>query len=213
MQNFMPEFIANYHYLAIFVLMLIESFIPIFPTEIVIPLAGVFAAPGKLNFTGVIAASVLGSMTGSSLWYLLARALGYKRFRHLVVRFGWITTLKEREVERLHDWFEKHETLMVFFGRFVPAIRNVISIPAGLVAMPYGRFLLLSAIAASLSNLIYAWAGWMLRDHYGAVEEYVGPVTTMIIVGLVTLWVVRMLLGLRRTRAEGRSDSSDAKMQ
>ncbi len=200
MQSFLPELIADYGYVALYVLMLIESFIPIFPTEIVIPLAGVYAAQGKLNVIGVIAAGTLGSMTGSTLWYGIARAMGYVRFRHLVTRFGWITTLHEREVERLHDWFEKHETLMVFFGRFVPAVRNLISIPAGLVAMPYSRFIVLSALAATVSNSLYAWAGWVLRDHYDAVEHYVGPVTTMIVVGLIGLWAMRVVLGYFRTR-------------
>ncbi len=205
MTDFLPELISGYGYVALFVLMLIESFVPVFPTEIVIPLAGVYAAQGKLHIAGVVAAGTAGSMTGSTLWYVIARAMGYKRFRHVVTRFGWITTLKEREVERLHDWFERHETAMVFVGRFVPAVRNLIAIPAGLVAMPYRRFLLLSTVAATLSNSLYAWAGWKLRDHYDAVEHYVGPVTTLIIVGLVGLWLIRVLLGFLKTRAQNQS--------
>ncbi len=201
MTSFLPEFIADYGYAALYLLMLIESFIPIFPTEIVVPLAGVYAAQGKLNVIGVVASATFGSMTGSTIWYGIARALGYMRFRHLVTRFGWITTLGEREVERLHDWFEQHETVMVFCGRFLPAIRNLISIPAGLVAMPYHRFLLLSALAASLSNGVYAWAGWTLREHYDAVEHYVGPVTTLIVISLVGIWLVRVLIGFLRSRA------------
>ncbi len=204
MQGFLPQFIAENGYVALFILMLIESFIPIFPTEIVIPLAGVYAAQGRLDFTAVIASGVLGSMTGSTMWYGLARAMGYKRFLHVVTRFGWITTLKAKEVQKLHDWFERHETAMVFVGRFLPAIRNLISIPAGLVAMPYRRFILLSASAASLSNLAYAWAGWALKDRYEEVEHYVGPVTTFIVVALVGLWIVRVILGLLRTSAEQR---------
>jgi membrane protein DedA with SNARE-associated domain len=202
MTDFLPELIGNYGYMALFLLMLIESFIPIFPTEIVVPLAGVYAAQGRLDLAGVVAASTLGTMTGASIWYAIARAMGYKRFRHVVTRFGWITTLKEREIERLHDWFERHETGMVFFGRFVPAVRNLIAIPAGLVAMPYRRFFAFSAVAATLSNSLYAWAGWKLRDHYDAVEHYVGPVTTIIIAGLVGLWLIRVLLGFLKARAQ-----------
>jgi membrane protein DedA with SNARE-associated domain len=201
MTSFLPEFISDYGYWALFLLMFVESFVPVFPTEIVIPLAGVYAAQGKLSVIGVVASGTLGSMTGSTLWYGIARALGYPRFRHLVVRFGWITTLGEREVERLHDWFEKHETAMVIVGRFLPAIRNIISIPAGLVAMPYGRFLLLSALASATSNGLYAWAGGMLRDKYVEVEHYVGPVTTLIVASLIGLWLIRVLLGYLRTRA------------
>jgi membrane protein DedA with SNARE-associated domain len=198
MQHFLPDFIEAWHYVALFFLMFIESFVPIFPTEIVVPLGGVFAAQGKMSLVGVIIAATAGTLCGASIWYAIARALGYKRFLHLVTKFGWITTLSEREVNWLHGWFERHENAVVFVGRFVPGIRNIIGIPAGLVAMPYSRFITLSALGALISNTIYATAGWMLRDQYTEVKHYVGPLTTLIVVGLVGVWLVRMVLGFRK---------------
>jgi membrane protein DedA with SNARE-associated domain len=205
--NFLPELIADYRYLGIFLLMFVESFIPIFPTEIVIPLSGVFAAEGKLSFAGVVAAGTGGSMSGATLWYIFARALGYKRFRHLATRFGWITTLTAREVDWLHTKFEKFGAALAFFGRFIPGIRNLVSIPAGLVAIPYWKFLLFSVAGAGLSNTLFAAAGWMLQSQYHKVENYVGPVTTLLIAGLVLVWVVRIAIGFVRRRAV--SDGSE----
>jgi membrane protein DedA with SNARE-associated domain len=182
--NFLPELIQVYGYVAIYLLMLIESFLPIFPTEIVIPLAGVFAARG-----------------GGTMWYLFARALGYQRFRHVVTRFGWITTISEHEVERLQRWFERFGPILVFIGRFIPGIRNLVSIPAGLIAMPYVKFIILSAIGTGLSNTIFAVGGWLLRGEYHRIEHYVGPVTNLIIGGLIAIWLIRVVHGLIKRRA------------
>jgi membrane protein DedA with SNARE-associated domain len=208
MENFLPDMIRDAGYWAVYLLMLVESFLPIFPTEVVIPLAGVFAANGKMTLPGVIAAGTLGSLTGSSMWYAFARALGYKRFRHVVTRFGWITTLTEHEVEKLQRWFERFGPAMVFFGRFIPGVRNLVSIPAGLIAMPYPKFLLLSALGVSLSNTIFATGGWMLRGEYHRIEHWVGPVTTGIIALLVAIWLLRVVIGLVRRR-QAASSSAD----
>jgi membrane protein DedA with SNARE-associated domain len=199
--NFLPELIQVYGYVAIYLLMLIESFLPIFPTEIVIPLAGVFAARGDMTLPGIIASGTLGSLTGGTMWYLFARALGYQRFRHVVTRFGWITTISEHEVERLQRWFERFGPILVFIGRFIPGIRNLVSIPAGLIAMPYVKFIILSAIGTGLSNTIFAVGGWLLRGEYHRIEHYVGPVTNLIIGGLIAIWLIRVVHGLVKRRA------------
>jgi membrane protein DedA with SNARE-associated domain len=200
MQNFLPDFIAAWHYIALFALMFVESFVPIFPVEFVAPLGGVFAAQGKMSLVGVILAATTGSMAGISVWYWLARTLGFDRFRALVTKFGWITTLSNHEVDRLHSWFERHENAVIFLGRFVPGIRNYLAIPAGLARMPYWRFISLSALGALIANTAYATAGWLLRDQYMLVKHYVGPLTTLVIAALVLLWLVRMVMGFRKRR-------------
>ncbi len=199
--DFLPNLIQEDGYFAIYFLMLIEAFLPIFPTEIVIPLSGMLAAKGQMSLAGVIAAGTAGSLTGATIWYLVARGLGYKRFKHVVTRFGWITTLSEHEVERLQAGFERFGWLVVFVGRFIPGVRNLVSIPAGLIAMPYPRFILLSLTGVALSNSLFATGGWLLRDHYDRIEHFVGPATSLIIAGLICVWLVRLVLGFRKRNA------------
>jgi membrane protein DedA with SNARE-associated domain len=201
MIDFLPDLIRDYGYAALFFLMLIEAFIPLFPTEIVIPLAGALASRGQMTLAGVIMAGSAGALTGATIWYVIARALGYKRFKHLVTRYGWITTLSDHEVERLQAWFERRGGIMVFIARFVPGVRNLISIPAGLIAMPYAKFLSLSLVGVALSNGIFGTGGWMLRNQYDLIERYVGPVTSLIIGTLILVWIVRVIIGLRKRRA------------
>jgi membrane protein DedA with SNARE-associated domain len=198
MIDFLPDLIRDYGYAALFFLMLIEAFIPLFPTEIVIPLAGALVARGHMTLAGVIASGAAGALTGATIWYVTARALGYQRFKHLVTRYGWITTLSEHEVERLQNWFERRGGIMVFIARFVPGVRNMISIPAGLIAMPYGKFVGLSVLGVVVSNSILATGGWMLRNQYVLIERYVGPLTSLIIAALIVIWIVRIIIGLRR---------------
>jgi membrane protein DedA with SNARE-associated domain len=198
MTDFLPDLIRDHGVVAIYFLMLIEAFIPLFPTEIVIPLSGMLASRGDMSLAGVIIAGTAGSLTGSTIWYAVARALGYVRFKHIVTRFGWLTTLSEHEVERLYHWFERVGGKLAFIGRFIPGIRNLVSIPAGLIALPYPKFLLLSVLGVTISNSIFATGGWLLRDQYVVIEDYVGPVTSVIIGGLLLVWLIRVLLGFRK---------------
>src|SRR3954469_16621663 len=92
---------------------------------------------------------------------------------------------------------------MVLIGRLVPGVRTAVSIPAGLVNMPFPRFVILSTIGCIVSSTVLATAGWLLRDHYGAVEHYLGPVTTAIVGACILLWLVRLARQFLKGRAEG----------
>jgi membrane protein DedA with SNARE-associated domain len=200
--HLLPDFIRHYGYAAVFLLMWVETFLPIFPSEMVMPLGGLIASQGKLSLVGVAIAGALGSITGAVTWYWIARALGYGRFRNLITRYGRITTVTPHEVDRLQHWFERLGTIMVLIGRIIPGVRTAVSIPAGLVRMPFPRFFLLSAIGALFSAAVLAGAGWLLRDHYDRVEHYLGPVTTGIVAAAVLLWLVRLALQFRKVRAD-----------
>lgn len=200
MSDFLPDFIRHYHYVAIFLLMWVETIIPLFPSELVMPLSGLIATQGEMSLVGVALSGAAGSMTGAISWYWAARALGYDRFKRLVTRYGRITTVSLHEVEWLERWFARMGPILVLVGRVVPAVRTAISIPAGLVRMPFGRFLILSAIGALISSGLLAWLGSLLGDHYKEVEHYAGPVSTAIVGAAFLLWLVRLVLQILRTR-------------
>jgi membrane protein DedA with SNARE-associated domain len=168
----------------------------------VMPLGGLLASQGRMSLAGVAFAGALGSLTGAVTWYWVARALGYARFKGLITRYGRITTVTPHEVDWLQRWFERLGAVMVLVGRIVPGVRTAVSIPAGLVRMPFPRFLALSALGALFSAAVLSTAGWLLRDHYDAVEHYLGPVTTTIVAACILLWLVRLLMQFRKGRGE-----------
>ena len=198
MMDVFPEFLRNSGYAAVYLLMLLDSVFPIFPSELVMPLSGLLASQGHMTFAGVIFAGTAGSMTGAVGWYVVARALGLARFTRLIDRFGWLTTISAHEVEILRNWFARFGTPLVLICRMIPLARTAISIPAGLVEMPFPRFFVLSLIGATVWSTILAYAGWLLGGRYEQIHQYLGPVSTGIVGALVLVWLARMALRLRK---------------
>jgi membrane protein DedA with SNARE-associated domain len=198
--DFLPDFIRDYGYLAVFLLMWVETILPIFPSELVMPLSGLIATQNGMSLVGVAVSGAAGSMIGSITWYWAARALGYDRFKGLVTRYGRITTVSAHEVEWLEGWFNRIGPVLVLMGRVVPAVRTAISIPAGLVRMPFPKFLLLSAVGTLISTGLLTWLGSLLGDHYKQIEHYAGPVSTGIVAAAFLLWLTRLVLQFVRPR-------------
>lgn len=161
-------------YLMIVLFMAIESsFIP-FPSEIVVPPAAYFASlPGyELDIFMVVVCATVGAMAGALINYYLAIWLG----RPIVYRFansriGHICLIDEAKVRRAEEYFDKHGAISTFIGRLIPAVRQLISIPAGLARMHVGKFLLYTTLGAGLWNGILATLGWSLHSYFKIPEE------------------------------------------
>jgi membrane protein DedA with SNARE-associated domain len=141
------------------------------PPELIMPFAGFLAATSELTFVGVIIAGTVGSMIGSSLLYLLARWLGEARMRRFLRRYGRWVLLFERDFDRALRLFDRYDNSLVFFGRFIPTVRSVVSLPAGLLPMAFGRFLLLTGLAAGIWNIALAYAGLALGRNWPRVLD------------------------------------------
>ena len=180
--------------------MWVETIIPLFPSELVMPLSGLLATQGEMSLWGVALSGAAGSMTGAISWYWAARALGYERFKRLVTRYGRITTVSAHEVEWLERWFARLGPILVLIGRVIPAVRTAISIPAGLVRLPFWKFFILRLIGALLSSSVLAWLGSLLGPHYKQIEHYTGPVSAGIVAAAFLLWLTRLVLQFVRPR-------------
>ena len=150
------------------------------------PLAGFVAARGTLSLPGVIAAGTLGSLAGAWFWSVLGRAIGLERMTELAARHGRWLTLRPRDLDRGAAWFARHGGPVVLFGRMVPAIRSVVSVPAGIAHMPAGRFLLLSGLGSLIWTSLLMGLGYWLGADYGRVAGWAGPVSNAV-VGLLVL--------------------------
>jgi membrane protein DedA with SNARE-associated domain len=192
LSDWITGFVVRAGYLGVAALMLAENVFPPLPSELIMPLAGYEAANGRVSLLLVIIAGSLGSLAGATFWYVLAARLGPERVRRLAARHGRWLTMSPADVDRARDWFERRGVVAVLIGRLIPTVRSLISVPAGISGMPLGRFLALSAVGVTAWTSVLAVAGYYLRQSYGDVSRYVGPVSTGVVVILVLWYVYRV---------------------
>ena len=186
-------------YPGVALLMFVENVFPPIPSELIMPLAGFTAGRGDLSFVGVVLAGALGSLVGQLPLYYLGRWVGEDQLVAWAERYGKWLTVSGKDIRRADDWFDKHGHKTVFFARLVPGIRSLISIPAGLSEMHLGMFLLYSALGTSLWALILASLGAVLGENYDVVDTYLGPVSFVVLGGLL-LWAIVWVVRRKRTR-------------
>jgi membrane protein DedA with SNARE-associated domain len=179
-------------YLGIGFLMFLETVFPPIPSEVIMTVAGVTAAEGKLSLGGVIASGTAGAMMGNLFWYLAARALGVQRLEPVIRRHGRWLTLRWSDVQKAEIWFRRNGVFFVFLGRLLPTVRSLVSIPAGLLRMRLKRFLLASTLGTAGWTSLLAFAGYGLQQNVADVDEWLGPVSNAIILVLVVGYLWRL---------------------
>ena len=192
MSDFIFRLIEDGGYLGIALLMFLETVFPPIPSEVIMPLAGVVAARGNLSLPLVIACGSAGAMLGNIVWYGIAHWFGIDRFRPFIERFGRWLTLDWHEVERVHRLFDKHGGTIVFFGRMLPTVRSLISLPAGLLRMKFLPFFLWSALGSVIWTAGLASAGWVLGNSFSQVETILGPLSIAVIVAGALFYLYRV---------------------
>jgi membrane protein DedA with SNARE-associated domain len=191
--DFIARTIGSAGYPGIALLMLLENIVPPLPSELIMPMAGFVAAGGELSLAGVILAGTLGSVAGALPWYYLGKWLGRERLRAWAGKHGRWLTLTPAQVDRVDEWFARHCGKAVFFGRLAPAVRTLISLPAGLFRMSLPRFLLFTALGSSLWSTALAVAGHSLRDGYEQVSHVLNPATNVIVGAIVLVYLYRVI--------------------
>ncbi|MEO5641139.1 MAG: DedA family protein [Sphingomicrobium sp.] len=173
-------------------LMFLETIFPPIPSEVIMPVAGVAAARGRMALWAVIASGTAGAMLGNIVWYLAARALGIQRLHPIIDRWGRWLTISWPEVERSQRWFAIHGPAFVLLGRLMPTVRSLVSIPAGLLAMRFRNFLIASTIGTGLWTALLAGAGYKLGVHYSDIDQIIGPLSNIIIIALLAFYCWRL---------------------
>jgi membrane protein DedA with SNARE-associated domain len=169
-------------------LILAENLFPPIPSELILPLAGYYVGQGEMAFVLAVLAATIGSLAGALLLYAIARFGG----RRLVLKLGKVLRVKERDLDRGDEWFDRHGSWVVLFGRLVPGARSLVSIPAGLSEMPVLKFTALTTAGSTAWNAALIGAGWALGEHYEKVGGIVGPIGTAV-VGVTALAVLALV--------------------
>ena len=195
LKNWIETTMASAGNFGIAMLMFAENIFPPIPSELIMPLAG-FTAHTKpesgLTVTSVIIAGVLGTMAGTMPWYYLGVWLGEERLRTLADRYGKWVGMTGEDLDRANRWFYRHGTVAVFLGRLVPGLRTVISLPAGISRMRLAPFLAYSTLGSAIWISILTGAGYVLGQNYELVDQYLAPVSKIVVVSLVVafgIWI------------------------
>lgn len=207
LRDFIVTAVADYGYLAIFALMLLESACIPIPSEVTMLVGGAltttaFAGAGhELSLFWVTFWGVAGNVVGSWLAYWAGAASG----RDLVDRHGRWVLIRPHDVDRADEWFDRRGDLTVFLTRMMPVIRTFISLPAGMAKMPFGRFTAYTIAGCIPWTFALAWLGARLGARWHTVEELLRPVSWLIVIavaGIAAVFVLRRWRLVRREYAE-----------
>jgi membrane protein DedA with SNARE-associated domain len=186
--------VAIFGYWGVAALMLLENVIPPIPSELIMPLAGFSAARGEMNLWGAIAAGSLGSIAGALIWYYVGHVFGLERICMLADRRGKWFGISSKEIRSVQRWFSRQGGYWAIgLGRLIPGIRTYISVPAGVVQMPFDKFLLYTTIGSVGWVSLLTVSGFVLGENYEKVGHFIGPISKVlvIIIGLLTVgWIL-----------------------
>lgn len=181
MADWITGFMREYGYAALVSLMFLENVFPPLPSELIMPFAGYLAARGELHPLGVVLAGSAGSLLGALAWYATGYWFGIDRLKRFARRHGRWLTLSSNDVDRAQRWFDRFGGVAVFVGRLIPAVRSIISVPAGVARMGMGRFLCWSLAGTTAWSALLAALGYQLGERFSDVEHWLQPVASAIV--------------------------------
>lgn len=187
--NFIVETVGALGYFGIFAMMFLESSFFPFPSEVVMVPAGYLAAKGEMNLYLAILAGIGGSLAGAVFNYLLALKFG----RAFLSKYGKYVLVKEETLQKMEDFFAKHGHISTFSGRLIPAVRQYISLPAGLAKMDLWKFSLYTSLGAGIWVMILALLGYFIGHN----QELIGEYIKIIIVSILVLLAIGIFFYIR----------------
>ena len=177
-----------------------ETIVPPVPSELILPVAGFLAGRGEFSLVGAVAGATAGSLVGALAAYWLGAATGRARVGRLWAR---VPLSEPRDLERADAWFRDHQGRAVFLGRFVPVVRSLVSIPAGVARMPLGRFVVLTALGSGIWNATFIGLGYLLGARWrqvGAYSDALNLLTLVVVLLVVVVSAGRRIARRRRDR-------------
>ena len=163
-------------YLTICLAMFLENIIPPIPSEIIMPLGGFFVYQQKLNFFILVFWGLLGTILGSLPWYYLGRFVNEKRISNFLDKKGKYLGISSHDLNKSKIWFEKYGVSLVFWGRLVPGVRTLISVPAGIELMPLRKFLIWTSLGSLIWVVLLTYAGYVFGENYPVIETYLDQI-------------------------------------
>lgn len=201
MQQFILHIIEQFGYFGVFFLILIENVFPPIPSEVILLFSGFFSSYTSLSVFYMILASTLGSFLGAIILYYIGKIFNKERLKKIVNgRLGKILFLKENDIDKADEWFDNEGNKSVFFCRFVPIVRSLISIPAGMSEMPMGKFIIYTICGSMIWNTVLICLGYRLGSNWEYVLTILDKYQMVVIVILVIIFGYVIIKFYRKKR-------------
>ena len=176
-------------------LIAIEVVILPIPSELILLLTGFNVSLDRFIYIAAILATTTGSLIGALFLYWMGFAFSEERLEFLVTKYGKYVGVKLTDLQKTANWFERHGAQLVFFGRLVPLIRSLVSIPAGLTKMKLSKFILFTTLGSATWNTIWISLGFFLGDRWKEAEKYTKYLDLLVYAGIAAV----MLIFLKKT--------------
>ena len=187
--DFITSQIAQFGYVGIFVLMVLESALIPIPSEIIMPFSGFLVSENKLDYTGAVLAGSIGNLVGSVATYYLGRKIR----RDIFLKYGKFLFFRKNHLEFAERMFQKHGSKISFIGRLLPAIRTYVSLPAGIGNTPFKKFMIYTFAGSLIWNALLVYVGVLLGENWKNIDSY-SPILDVIAVAVgagLIIWFVR----------------------
>jgi len=166
-------------YGAILFAMFLENLIPPIPSELIMPLGGFYVSQGQLDFFPVVLAGLLGTVIGALPWYGIGKLVNEERLEKWLEKNGRWIGINPHDLARSRTWFNRYGVSLVFWGRLVPGVRTLISVPAGVELMPITPFLIWTTAGSLIWTLFLTITGYYLGDNYSNIGKWISPFSSI----------------------------------
>ena len=186
MQEFILTIMEQFGYLGVFLLIAVENIFPPIPSEVILLFGGFMTTYTNLSIPLMVIAATLGSLLGAIVLYYIGKILNKDRLKKIVSgKIGKVLRIKYEDIDKADEWFDTKGNKTVFFCRFIPIVRSLISIPAGMSEMPFHKFIILTTIGTTIWNTVLTILGSIMGENWTKVvqimEEY-SSITLIILV-------------------------------
>lgn len=190
MQAAIISIMNKFGYFGVFFLITIENIFPPIPSEVILLFGGFMTTYSKINIIGVIIASTLGSLVGALILYYIGKILNKERLKKIVKgKIGKTLRLKAKDIDKADEWFDTKGNKTVFFCRFVPILRSLISIPAGMSEMPMPKFLIYTIVGSAIWNSVLTIVGSIVGDKWETIVDIFDKYSHITLIVLIILFI------------------------
>ena len=209
MEAFIEQIMNSYGYLGIGLLILIENVFPPIPSEVILTFGGLMTTRTNLTVLGVIISATIGSLLGAIVLYLIGKILNKDRLIKIVEsKYGRLLRVKRKDIESADKWFLEKGTGTVFFCRFIPVVRSLISIPAGMSEMSMVKFIIYTVVGSAIWNTVLVCVGAFAGSQIDNILNILDNVSHIVLILLIVIFIVCAFL-FYKSRLKKKANSED----
>lgn len=198
MENWITEIMNSYGYMGIFLLIMLENIFPPIPSEVILTFGGFMTTTTNMSILGVVVASTAGSVAGAVVLYAIGMLINVNRLEKIVDKWGHILRLTRKDIYKAQSWFDRYGVWTIFFCRFIPLIRSLISIPAGMVRMNFWLFFLLTTVGTMIWNIVLIKVGAAVGSSWHDIVNYMNIYSNIAYAILAVLFIILLVIYIKK---------------